>query len=177
VSTPPPAAATPAESLVDVLAEIERHVGGTGWDQPPRLYALVDTGDLVAREPALARQLGLDDPGGLQPLTPVEQDSLPPGPDGSTELGDVLAVVAWPEEVLGAALALEVMWGRGEEEPVSAGDAAGEGRLAVAVLRDGSRAAVLRVRPRDGEEGEGDLLSGADLATGLADALAETLQD
>lgn len=169
---------TPAEALVDVVTEIERHVGVTGWDQPPRLYALVDTGDLVAREPALAGQLGLDAPGGLAPLTPVEQESLPPGPGGSTDLSDVLVVVAWPAEVLGCALALEVMWGRGaDDEPVTPADAAGEGRLAVGVLRDGARAAVLHVRPRPGEDGNGDLLSGPDLAEGLADALDATLQE
>ena len=32
----------------------------TGWDQPARLYALVDTAALVQREPALAAAMGLD---------------------------------------------------------------------------------------------------------------------
>jgi len=166
------------EVLTGVLTEIERHVGAGGWDQPPRLYALVDTTDLLAREPALSAQLGLDTAGGAPPLTPVEQDGLPEGPGGSTELRDLLAVVAWPAEVLGCALALEVMWGRGPEgEPATPADAAGEGRLAVAVLRDGRRAGVLRVRPRAGEPGEGDLIAGPDLALGLAEALAATLTE
>ena len=46
-----------------------------------------------------------------------------------------------------------------------------EARLAVAVLRDGSRACTLRLR---GDE-EDELLVGPDLAPALVDALAATL--
>ena len=46
-----------------------------------------------------------------------------------------------------------------------------EARLAVAVLRDGSRACTVRLRGEDEEE----LLVGPDLAPALADALAATL--
>ena len=46
-----------------------------------------------------------------------------------------------------------------------------EARLAVAVLRDGSRACTIRLRGPD----EDDLLVGPDLAPALADALAATL--
>ena len=173
--TEPPTEPPAALALMEVATEIERHVAATGWDQPPRLYALVDTADLVHREPGLAATLGLAGP--VQPLTPIEQESLPEGRDGSTDLAEVLAVVGWPEEVLGCALALEVMWGEDDERPAAPSQARGEGRLAVAVLRDGRRAAVLRLRAKPGEDaGEEDLLAGEDLAPELAEALAATLE-
>ena len=52
--------ALPEDSaLIAVLLEIERHVAAAGFDQPPRLFALVSSADLASREPALAAQLGL----------------------------------------------------------------------------------------------------------------------
>ena len=41
-------------ALAAAVLEIEAHVAQDGWDQPARLYALVDTATLVAQEPALA---------------------------------------------------------------------------------------------------------------------------
>jgi hypothetical protein len=49
-----------------------------------------------------------------------------------------------------------------------------EVRLVVAVLRDGSRSAALRMRAHDDET---SVLTGRDLVPGLADALADTLAD
>jgi hypothetical protein len=49
-----------------------------------------------------------------------------------------------------------------------------EVRLVVAVLRDGSRSAALRMRAHDSET---SVLTGRDLVPGLADALADTLSD
>ena len=41
--------ALPADpALASAVLEIEAHVGREGWDQPARLYALVDTATLVA---------------------------------------------------------------------------------------------------------------------------------
>jgi hypothetical protein len=50
-----------------------------------------------------------------------------------------------------------------------------EVRLAVGVLRDGSREAVLRLRGTDGAEDE--RVTGQDLVPGLAEALLGTLED
>ena len=55
---------TPEEVDVVLRAavrEIEAHAAEAGWDQPARLYALVPTSDLVAREPALASAMGLSE--------------------------------------------------------------------------------------------------------------------
>ena len=36
-------------ALAEAVLEIESHIAGDGWDQPARLYALVDTAALVAK--------------------------------------------------------------------------------------------------------------------------------
>lgn len=182
--SPGPDPATPVSpALSEVLAEIERHVDAGGWDQPPRLYALVATDDLVRREPRLATALGIA-AGDAAALTPVEQEDLPEAPGGRTDLATVLAQVGWPEEVLGCAATLEVMWGDDDEDPGTVDRATGEGRLAAAVLRSGDRASLLRVRSARAGQGspgrgarEGDVLTGPDLASDLADALAATLEE
>lgn len=174
-------------TLTPVVLEIERHVAAGGWDQPPRLFALAATAELVAREPGLAAALGLavdadeDVPG----LTPVEQDEFP----ADRPLDDVLATLAWPEDVVGCALAVERIMLPPEAEATLADEgldaeglaraAAGhpgrqDVRIVVAVLRDGSRAGALRTRQHDSEQ---DVLTGDDLVPGLADALAATLRD
>ena len=49
---------SPDEGLATAVLEIERHAAEAGWDQPARLFALVETAGLVAREPHLADNLG-----------------------------------------------------------------------------------------------------------------------
>lgn len=160
------------------------HAARAGWDRPAALFALVDTAELARREPGLAQQLGLAAPT-IQPgaLTPIEQEPL-----GDAPLDDALAGIAWPPEVLGAALVHEVLIlppsaeaGRPPEaDPVTwAGEHPDrrEVRLAVGVLRDGSRASALRVRaPHADPTAIDDVLVGADLVPNLADALLETLR-
>ncbi len=165
-------------ALGSVVVEIERHVAAGGWDQPSRLYALVPTAELVRQEPVLAATWGLVEGAG-SPLTPVEQEQLPDEP-----LDDVLAGVAWPADVPGCAVVTEAtVLPPGAEQDAPAGGAdltqwaarhprRREVRMAVGVLRDGSRAAVLRLR---GEPDE--VLTGPDLVPNLAAALAATLAD
>ena len=38
-------------ALAAAVLEIESHIADAGWDQPARLYALVDTARIVAQEP------------------------------------------------------------------------------------------------------------------------------
>jgi hypothetical protein len=161
--------------------DIERHAAGAGWDQPPHLFALVETADLLRREPQLADQLGLAaaEPGGL---TPVDQGDLPE----HSSLEELLAGISWPPEVLGTALTVERLMVPPAVEsgmPQDEGEALRwladhperqEIRLVVAVLRDGSRSSALRMRAHDDET---SVLTGEDLVPGLADALAATLAD
>lgn len=175
-----------SSTLEHVVGEVERHVAEAGWDQPPLLFALVDTEELLRHEPQLAATLGLvaTTPGGL---TPVQQEPL-----GDAPLDDALAAIEWPDAVLGCALVHEVLVlppGAEEEAPEGADlvewaashDRRREVRMAVGVLRDGSRACVLRVRADpwlgagDAPSEADDVVSGPDLAPRLADALLATL--
>ncbi len=168
------------EALSALVREIEEHVDEGGWDQPARLFALVPTHELLEQEPRLASVLGVGT--GLEEggITPVEQEELP----AYATLEELLAGIAWPEGVLGAAIAVERLVLPPEAEEglpddeqealLVLADHPGrqEVRLAVAVLRDGSRACALRLR-RAGDPGE--VLTGPDLVPRLADALTETL--
>ena len=54
-SSPDPTPTT--EPLAVAALETERHVAASGWDQNPRVFALVDTAALAAAEPQLAASL------------------------------------------------------------------------------------------------------------------------
>jgi hypothetical protein len=164
-------------------AEIESHIAQSGWDQRPILFALVQAKQFALDEPETAAQLGLDDAVG-DALTPIEQEALPEG-----DLDMALAQVAWPASVAGCALAQEIVI-----LPPSAQEALGtldapdsvsaaaahperrEARLVVAVLRDGTSAAMLRLRGVDGAPDD-ELVTGPDLAPNLVTALVATLHE
>jgi hypothetical protein len=173
------------DALAAAVREIERHVAASGWDQPPRLFALAETARLLAEEPQLAEQLGGANAG---TITSIEQEDLP-----QTPLPDLLAGLGWSEDVSGCALVLELVAVPGADDDevpdqeqaawASAHPERQDMRLAVAVLRNGSRASVLRVRA-DGDTGvsdpaadpQGDTIEDTDLATDLATALLATLE-
>jgi len=162
------------------VREIDAALAGTGWDQPARLYALVDTARLVSSEPGLAARLGLADGPPPDGYTAVEQDELPP--DRSLE--DVLASIEWPPEVDGCAAAVErvVLPPSAEEampeDPAELRTYAShhpdrhEVRIVAAALRDGRAHCTLRIRGH----GDGDLLEGADLVPGLVALISDTLK-
>ena len=171
-----------ARALLNAVAEVDRHLADSGWDQPTRVYALVRTADLLASEPALAQSLGLPATPDADALTPVEQESLPTG----TPLDVWLGSIGWPAEVDGCAIAQEVLTlPPSVEADLPPGDDGvawaathplrREVRMVVGVLRDGSRTATLRVRTTNTEPD--DVVSGHDLVPLLADALAATLLD
>jgi hypothetical protein len=175
----------PGNARLDALTlDLERHAAAEGWDQPPHLFALVETADLLRREPPLAAPLGLaaGRPGDLTPVAPGDLTEA----GGHRSLDELLAGIAWPPEVLGAAVAVERLMvppAVEKEMPQDEGEALRwlaehperqEVRLVVAVLRDGSRSAALRMRAHDDET---SVLTGRDLVPGLADALADTLAD
>ena len=165
--------------LVTSALETERHVAAAGWDQPPRLFALVSTAGLLAREPHLRAQLGqsLDDS-----FTAIEQEDL----GKTSSLESLLARLAWPQEVDGVALSVErlVVPPDAERDLPDDPDQVAEllaahpdrkdVRLLVAVLRDGESTCLLRQRDHDTDD---KVAIGADIAPGLVQALAATLQD
>ncbi|MEU0250796.1 PPA1309 family protein [Streptomyces sp. NPDC006235] len=176
-----PMAASP---LTRAVLEIDEYVSGLGWDQPARLFALVDTARLRAEQPSLADRLGLDDAAENPGLTPIEQDEVPTG----KPLDEFLATIAWPDAVAGCALAVErLMLPPSAEAQVPSGlDEAAltkwvadhpdrqEVRMTVAVLRDGTRESALRLREKDSPT---EVLTGSDLVPGLAEALAATFEE
>ena len=170
----------PSPALLAVVGEVEGHVAEAGWDQPPQLFALVDTEELLRAEPQLAESMGLvvARPGSL---TPIAQDPVEDGP-----LDEQLAGLIFGPEVLGVVLVHEVLVLPPSAEAALAGtdDPAGtaaehperrEVRMAVGVMRDRSRESVLRLRGA-GDEAD-DRVTGGDLAPGLADALLATLDE
>ena len=68
-----------ANPLTRAVLEIDEYASGLGWDQPARLFALVDTARLRSQEPALAAQLGLEVESETAGLTPIEQDEIASG--------------------------------------------------------------------------------------------------
>ncbi|MGW4819689.1 PPA1309 family protein [Streptomyces sp. NPDC004227] len=173
-----------ANPLTRAVLEIDEYASGLGWDQPARLFALVDTARLRTQEPALAAQLGLEDEQETSGLTPVEQDEVP----ADRPLDEFLATIAWPDAVAGCALTVERLMlppsaeaqvPQGLDGPKLAKWVAGhperqEVRMTVAVLRDGARESALRLREKDSAT---EVLTGADLVPGLAEALDATFED
>ncbi|MCX5439490.1 MULTISPECIES: PPA1309 family protein [unclassified Streptomyces] len=176
-----PMAASP---LTRAVLEIDEYASGLGWDQPARLFALVDTARLRAQEPGLAAQLGLDGEQEAAAFTPIEQDEVP----ADKPLDEFLGTIAWPDPVVGCALTVErlmlppsaeasVPEGLGEAELarwVAKHPGRQEVRMTVAVLRDGARESALRLREKDSPT---EVLTGSDLVPGLAEALAATFAE
>lgn len=168
----------PDSPLRRAAREAESHVASHGWDQQPRLFALVSTAQLAAAEPALAEQLAeqlSSDPDGL---TLIEQD-LPAG----RELEQLLGEVAWPPSVQGCAAVIERIMLPPEAEaelpsdPAAAAQAAAEHplrqevRLTGAVLRSGQAHSMVRAKQPD----DAELLEGPDLVPALIEQLRSTL--
>jgi hypothetical protein len=178
--------ATPEVEVDPVLAtavrEIESHAAEAGWDQPARLYALVPTADLLAREPALAAAMGLDDASAAGSLTPVEQDHTPV--DRSLE--DVLAEIMWPAEVFGCAAVVERLVLPPEvddqipEDPEAAEEFASthpdrqEVRIVAGATREGATFCALRFRSHDDPA---SVVQSPDLVPALLELLQSTLEN
>ena len=151
-------------TLEQTVRDLDQHVAAGGWDQGTRLFAVADTRLLLDREPNLAAQLagGPDE----HPWTTIEQDGLPPHED----LDELLGGIAWPDSVEGAAISTE----RVMVSPDASGQRARhELRITMAVLRDGTRCTVLRLRDHDDD---GAVIVGDELVTGLGDLLLHTLR-
>jgi hypothetical protein len=169
-------------ALAAAVLEIESHLAAEGWDQPARLYALVDTAELVVHEPALAAALGLDEPAEQGSLTPVEQDQLDPG----KRLEEVLGTITWPDAVRGCAAVVERLVlppdadDQLPDDPAAAAEFAREHpdrqevRIVAGVTRHG--ASYCAVRSRDNDE-DTSVMGGVDLVPGLLQLLRGTLEE
>ncbi|MEJ5920065.1 PPA1309 family protein [Corynebacterium sp. H78] len=175
------------QALNRAVREAVEFVHAEGWDARPSLFALVPT-ELVAEslDPSL-----LDD----SPVTLVTQETLPEGIDGgSPELADFIARTTWPEGVVGAVLAQEILIVAPEDEgaldnirldelqSTSGQGIARPARLFSGVLADGPSLTLIQPRPTDAEldewgpfaDDEIRLHSGEGIADGVIAALAST---
>lgn len=180
-------------ALPGVVREVEDFLAGSGWDQPPQLFALVPTADLLAAEPGLARSLPEGDG-----LTPVAQDPI--GDSGSIDLASALEQICWPDAVTGCAFtqdivvlppAAEAELDEAVGEVSATGDSPEvdqmalrfahnhperrEARLVVGVLRSGGYICLMRLRGVDDQPDQ--LVEHPDLAPNMVTALLRTLQD
>lgn len=172
-----PETAPASAALRAAAVDTEQHVSRAGWDQRPRMFALVSNALLAQREPSMSEQLGGADPSGF---TAVEQEGLPT----TSDIESMLARMAWPEDVAGVALAIEriVVPPEAERDLPEDSEAAAEAlmnhpdrqdvRILAAVIRGGESMCLLRQRQHDADE---NVAIGGDIAPGLVHALAATL--
>ncbi|MEI2811095.1 MAG: PPA1309 family protein [Nocardioides sp.] len=167
-----------AEVLPGIAREIEAYAAASGWDQPSRLFALVDTEQLLVVQPELAEALA---DGRALALTPIEQE-----PVAGTELEELLAGITWPDRVAGAAAVVERVVLPPEadadvpDDPELARSWAQEHpdrqevRLVAAVARGGSAYCALRMRAHDDPT---SVVTGPDLVPALVAMLHATFEE
>lgn len=167
--------------LQTAVREIEAHAAEAGWDQPSRLYALVPTADLLAREPVLAAAMGLDESSAAGSLTPVEQDQMP----AEQTLEQTLGQIMWPAEVFGCAAVVErFVLPPGADEQIPQDPAAAEQfaaahperqevRIVAGATRDGSTYCALRLKSHDDDL---SVVESPDLVPALLELLLGTLE-
>jgi hypothetical protein len=175
-----------SSALPTAAREVEDFLSESGWDQPPQLFALVPTAQLLQAEPGLATRLAV-----AEGLTPVAQDPLT-----DADVAEKLAEICWPDGVTGCALAQEIVVlppaAEAELDQAVAGASGSpddldrvavrvaqrhpdrwDARLVVAVLRAGGHCCLLRVRGTGDQPDE--LVEHPDLAPNMVNALLRTL--
>lgn len=169
-------------ALAAAVLEIETHAAAAGWDQPARLFALVDTKALVEKEPALASAMGLDESSAQGSLTPVEQDQLTP--DQPLEVA--LESMSWPPGVAGCAAVVERLVLPPDadavipDDPTAAEEFAREHpdrqevRIVAGATRAGATYCALRLRAHDDDQ---SVVGGVDLVPQLLQLLGATLEE
>ena len=164
-------------ALRDAVRELEAHASQEGWDRPGQLFALVDTAELVRREPGLASVMGLA--ADAEGFSAVEQEQLP-----ESALEDSLLGIEWPDEVSGCAAVVErfVLPPSVEAQipstDVEAREFAAEHpdrhevRIVAGALRSGATYCALRLRSHDDDF---SVIEGPDLVPTLLELLLSTL--
>ncbi|AZA10902.1 PPA1309 family protein [Corynebacterium gerontici] len=170
------AAAYPQQALNKAMLEAVDFIHAEGWDAPPTLFALVP-----------AEFLGsIIDDADDAPLALVVQENLPEHiQPGSEELGEYITRIEWPEGVIGAVLAQEIMFrdASAPEQP------ARPARLFSGVLSEhhnseGFSLTLLQLRPTEEElakrgafaEDEVELRGGPGVAPGVIAALEASFE-
>ena len=169
-------------ALASAVLEVEAHVGLEGWDQPARLYALVNTARFVAAEPQMAEAMGISAPTVEGALTAIEQEQF--GADRPIE--SALETIVWPPTVDGCAVVVERLVLPPEvddqipADPVEAAEFAKEHplrqevRMVAGATRAGATYCALRLKAHDDEQ---SVIDGTDLVPGLVQLVQSTLVD
>jgi len=169
-------------ALASAVLEVEAHVGREGWDQPARLYALVDTHRFIEAEPQMAAAMGLAESAVPGSLTAIEQEQY--GSDNPIE--QALETIVWPPTVDGCAVVVERIVLPPEvdddipEDAAAAADFAREHplrqdvRMVAGATRTGATYCALRLKSHDDEE---SVVDGTDLVPGLVELVLSTLRD
>ncbi|MCQ9343070.1 PPA1309 family protein [Corynebacterium kozikiae] len=152
------------------MMEAVEFIHSEGWDAPPTLFGLVPA-ELIEQH------IPEED---TSPLALVVQDGLPTHiSGGSEELGDYLSRITWPQEIVGAVLAQEIMF----KDAASDAPTAREARLFSGVLREGAELTLLQLKPTEEEldaagafaDDNIELRGGPGIAPGVIAALRATL--
>lgn len=170
-------------ALRTAVTDIEGHAATLGWDRPVGVYSLVRTAAAVRENPGITTELpsGATEAAAENPahLLSVEQDGLPQ----ADTLEELLAQLAWPSQVDGAAVSIERVVVPPEAEvdmPADAQEALGyleshpdrqDVRIVVGVLRSGESWCALRSRNNDADD---QVAQSADAVPGLVAALRAT---
>ncbi|WP_392451928.1 PPA1309 family protein [Corynebacterium dentalis] len=161
------------------LLEVVDFVQAEGWDRPATLFGLVP-------HALVADALGSSfDDDANNPLALVVQEDVPDHiRPGSEELGEFIATVRWPEQVVGAILAQEITFVNSAE---GAGAEPHAARLYSGVLNEdgsGAERSLIQLRPTDQEMSEDafaqdkvELLGGDDIAPGVIATLRATFEE
>lgn len=171
------------QAIQEAVREIERYVAGYGWDAPIRVFSLVKASDALRDHPDLESDLPADVPleAAYNPdaLFSVEQEGLPP----ADSIEQLLAQLAWPEGVAGAAVSVERITLPPEAEAEIPSDPQelerflatdprrDDVRMVVGVLRTGEAWCALRIRSHDDAA---EVLQSADLVPELVEQLRAT---
>jgi len=176
---------TRQESIKEAVREIEHYVAGYGWDGPIRVFALIRSAEALADHPELSEELpadvSLNAAESEESLFSVEQEELPP----ADSVESLLAQLAWPEGVAGAAVTCEritlppeaeadIPTDPAEAEQFLATDERREDvRMAVGVMRSGESWCALRMKSFDADD---SVLGSVDLVPELVEALRHTFE-
>ncbi len=172
----------PDPALASAVLEVEAHVGKEGWDQPARLYALVDTHRFIAAEPQMAEAMGLAETAVSGSLTAIEQEQY----NAENPIEEALETIVWPPTVDGCAVVIErlVLPPEVDDEipsdPVEAAAFARqhplrqEVRMVAGATRTGSTYCALRLKSHDDEQ---SVVDGTDLVPGLVELVLGTLRE
>ncbi len=175
--------ASTQDSIKQAVREIEEYVASFGWDAPVRVFALVQAARALELHPDLESDLPADvslesahDP---ESLFSVEQEGLPE----ADSIEELLAQLAWPDEIVGAAISCERITLPPDAEADLPADPdliedflahdprREDVRMVVGVLRTGEAWCALRMKSHDAVA---DVLQSADLVPELVEQVRAT---